>query len=103
MSKGKKFNAAEKHFEEKCVEWRKKIRELEKDNKALHEEIFNSHKRVEKLLEDNEILKKQNKALAKLKNMSDEEIQLYIKSANGASLLTEMFGFFGSSGILETR
>ena len=29
MSKGKKFDAAEKHFEKKCVEWRKKIRELE--------------------------------------------------------------------------
>ena len=93
MSKGKKFNAAEKHFEEKCVEWRKKIRELELTNKAMNEEVLNSHKKVEKLMKENETLKEQNKVLAKLKDMSDEEIQLYIKSANGASLLTEIFGF----------
>lgn len=39
MSKGKKFDAAEKHFEKKCVEWRKKIRELEETNKLLHKKV----------------------------------------------------------------
>lgn len=39
MPKGKKFNAAEKHFEEKHVEYRKKIRELEQANKVLHKKF----------------------------------------------------------------
>lgn len=67
MPKGKKFNAAEKHFEEKCVEWRKKIRELEQINKDLHKKLFDNCDEMEKLQMENEYLKQQNKVLMEIK------------------------------------
>ena len=63
MPKGKKFNAAEKHFEEKHVEYRKKIRELEQVNKVLHKKICDNIDELEKLQTENEYLKQQNEVL----------------------------------------
>ena len=40
MPKGKKFDAAEKHFEKKCRGWKEKIRELEEVNAQLHKKII---------------------------------------------------------------
>lgn len=83
MPKGKKFNAAEKHFEEKCVEWRKKIRGLEltireKDKRIIELQALEVTNK--KLLEEIQNLTEQNQILLELKEMSKEDIQELVKA-----------------------
>ena len=91
MSKGKKFNAAEKHFEEKCVKWRKKIRELEQVNKILHKKICNSCDEIEKLQMENEYLKQQNKILMEIKEMNVDDVKTLIKSKESINNISDLF------------
>lgn len=91
MPKGKKFNAAEKHFEEKCVEWRKKIRELEQVNKDLHKKLFDNCDEMEKLQIENEYLKQQNKVLMEIKEMSVEDVKTLIKSKESINNISSLF------------
>lgn len=91
MTKGKKFNAAEKHFENKCVEWRKKIRELEEANKLLHKKICENCDEIEKLQMENEHLKQQNDALMKIKDMSVDDVKTLIKSKESVNNISSLF------------
>ena len=91
MPKGKKFDAAEKHFEKKCVEWRKQIRELEQPNKELHKKMFDICDENEKLKMENERLKQQNETLIALKDMSNEDVRTLIKSKESLNSLSGMF------------
>lgn len=91
MPKGKKFNAAEKHFENKCVEWRKKIRELEEANKLLHKKICENCDEIEKLQMENEYLKQQNDALMKIKDMSVDDVKTLIKSKESVNNISSLF------------
>ena len=91
MPKGKKFNAAEKHFEEKCVEWRKKIRELEQANKDLHKKLFDNCDEMEKLQMENEYLKQQNKVLMEIKEMSVDDVKTLIKSKESINNISSLF------------
>lgn len=91
MPKGKKFDAAEKHFEKKCVEWRKQIRELEQQNKELHKKMFDICDENEKLKMENERLKQQNETLIALKDMSNEDVRTLIKSKESLNSLSGMF------------
>lgn len=91
MPKGKKFNAAEKHFEEKCVEWRKKIRELEQINKDLHKKLFDNCDEMEKLQMENEYLKQQNKVLMEIKEMSVDDVKTLIKSKESINNISSLF------------
>ena len=80
MPKGKKFDAAEKHFEKKCKEWKEKIRELEEVNAQLHKKIYDNCVEFEKLQMENEYLKQQNETLMKVKDMSVDDIKVLIES-----------------------
>lgn len=91
MPKGKKFNAAEKHFEEKHVEYRKKIRELEQVNKVLHKKIYDNIDELEKLQTENEYLKQQNDVLMKLKNMSIADIKTLVESRESINNALSLF------------
>ncbi len=91
MAKGKKFDAAEKHFEKKCVEWRKQIRELEQSNKDYTKRIFDLCDEMEKLQMENEGLRQQNEALMELKDMSKEDVRTLIKSKESVNRLSGMF------------
>ena len=91
MPKGKKFDAAEKHFEKKCVEWRKKIRELEETNKILHKEISNNYDEIEKLQLENECLKRQNNALMEIKDMSVADVKSLIKLKESVNNVSNLF------------
>ena len=91
MSKGKKFNAAEKHFEKKCVEWRKRIKELEETNKLLHKRISDNYDEIEKLQMKNECLEQQNQVLMELKEMSVDDVKTLIASKESVNKLS---GFF---------
>lgn len=91
MPKGKKFNAAEKLFEEKHVEYRKKIRELEQVNKVLHKKICDNIDELEKLQTENEYLKQQNDVLMKLKNMSIADIKTLVESRESINNALSLF------------
>ena len=74
MPKGKKFDAAEKHFEKQRVEWRQKIRVLEVQ---LQEEMARTCqlvKEIQELKKENEQLKQANQQLMKLKDLTPEQL-----------------------------
>lgn len=91
MSKGKKFYAAEKHFENKCIEWKKKIRELEQVNKILHKKICDNCDEIEKLQMENEYLKQQNDALMEIKDVSVADIKTLIRSKESVNNISDLF------------
>ena len=91
MSKGKRFDAAEKHFENKCIEWRKKIRELEQVNKILHKKICDNCDEIEKLQMENEYLKQQNNALMEIKDVSVADIKTLIRSKESVNNISDLF------------
>lgn len=91
MSKGKRFDAAEKHFENKCIEWRKKIRELEQVNKILHKKICDNCDEIEKLQMENEYLKQQNKVLMEIKEMNVGDVKTLIKSKESVNNISDLF------------
>ena len=91
MAKGKKFNAAEKHFEQKCVEWRKQIRELEHQISELYRKLVDTRDENSKLKMENEELRQQNIALMELKDMSNEDVRTLIKSKESVNKLSGMF------------
>ena len=103
MPKGKKFNAAEKHFEEKCVEWRKKIRELEQVNKDLHKKLFDNCDEMEKLQMENEYLKQQNKVLMEIKEMSVDDVKALIKSKESINNISSLFDIMTQKNVLGVR
>lgn len=78
MSKGKKFTAAEKHFEKKCIEWRKRIRELEQINKVLHQKNCDNIDEIQKLRMENEYLKQQNDILMEVKDISAADVEHWL-------------------------
>lgn len=96
MAKGKKFDAAEKHFEKKCVEWRKQIRELEQQNKENHKRILNLCDEIEKVQMENKILREQNETLMELKDMSKEDVRTLIKSKESVNQLSSLMNFMGN-------
>lgn len=98
MPKGKKFNAAAKHFEKKCVKWQKKIRELEETNKLLHKKISDNCDKIEKLQMENEYLKQQNNALMEIKDMSAADIKTLIKAKESISNISGLFNVMTHNG-----
>lgn len=98
MSKGKKFTAAEKHFEKKCIEWRKRIRELEQANKVLHQKNCDNIDEIQKLRMENEYLKQQNDMLMEIKDMSVADVKTLVESRetvkNASSLFNAMIKSF---------
>lgn len=91
MSKGKRFDAAEKHFENKCIEWRKKIRELEQVNKILHKKICDNCDEIEKLQMENEYLKQQNEVIMEIKEMNVDDVKTLIKSKESVNDISDLF------------
>ena len=75
MAKGKKFDAAEKHFEKQRVEWRQKIRGLELQLQEQLAKTCQLTKTVQELKKENEQLKQINQQLMKLKDLTPEQLQ----------------------------
>lgn len=90
MSKGKKFDAAEKYFEKQRIEYRKKIRDLEYANKTLNDEIRSIHDEITVLQKENEHLKKQNNVLMELKNINTEDVEVLVQSKKTTSNISVM-------------
>lgn len=90
MAKGKKFNAAEKHFEEKCVVWREKIRELEQKNNEYHERIIELSYEIERLQLENDELRQCKETIMGLKDITNEDVRTLIKSKEAVNRLSEI-------------
>lgn len=90
MPKGKKFDAARKHFEEKEVVYRQKIRQLEFEMKSIQEKDA-------KIMAENEVLKKELvklklkcDALMKSGKLSESDVQSLIDYSNASSVLSNI-------------
>lgn len=98
MPKGKKFDAAEKHFEKKCIEWRKQVREIERSNKEYKEKYLLMFEELEKIKMENEKLKQENEEIMKLKDMTKEDVRTLIKAKESVnrldSMMTAMYKVF---------
>lgn len=87
MAKGKKFDAAEKHFEKQRVEWRQQVRKLEVQ---LQEELTKTYqlaKIVQELKKENEQLKQANQQLMELKDLTPEQLEQFKEKAKLADTL----------------
>ena len=91
MAKGKKFNAAEKHFEEKCVEWRQKIRELEHENIELRRSNIALSDENIKLANKNKQLEAEMQIIAEVKAMTPEDVKVLIQSKRSTNELASIF------------
>lgn len=90
MPKGKKFDAARKHFEEKEIAYRQRIRQLEFEMKSIQE-------KDSKLEAENKVLKKELvklklkcDALMKSGKLSEADVQNLIDYSNASSVLSNI-------------
>lgn len=97
MAKGRKFDAAEKHFEKQRIEYRKKIRDLEYENKTLNDELCSIHDEITVLQKENEHLKKQNNVLMELKNINTEDVEVLVQSKKTASNISVMLNLMAKT------
>lgn len=93
MAKGKKFAAAEKHFHEKEISYRKEIRKLEETLAVAQVTIEDL--RVENASLSHEFVKLMNERdeALKLSNLSIEELQKHIKSTQNVAQAFDMLTF----------
>lgn len=91
MAKGKKFDAAEKHFLKKEEAYRKQIKELD-------ERVVKTIQLVGKLIEENNTLKKQvvqltaeRDELLKLNSLSPDELKKHMQHTQSAEAAYELF------------
>jgi len=90
--KGKKFDAAEKHFEKKRLELERKVKtykEWAQEKKVENDEL---HDKLHILEAENEQLKKENERLLQLTELSKEDIKLMCekdKSMNQVATLID--------------
>lgn len=94
MSKGKKFNAAEKHFEEKCIVWRQRIREAEQEKKEVLLENFNLKQRMKEIENENERLRELNDEIMKLKEMSPDDVKLLLDTRRHVKRIDDFMNAF---------
>ena len=92
MANGKKYDAAEKHFEKKCVAWRKKIRELELINNENHDRMIELRNEIDRLQIENDELKKSNEMFMELKNLTADEVKILVKYKESVNRISEMLG-----------
>ena len=81
MTKGKKFNAAERHFHEKEIKLKRIMQELESSTKKANKIANELQKENEKLKAENDELKAQNQKLMELHQLNEEDIQAILKQA----------------------
>lgn len=98
MSKGKKFDAAQKHFEGEKVKYEKQIKYLREEISTQKKTISEQKEQIDSLLAENRQLKDWVKRLLKYTELSKEEIKAAcekdVQLANAASLFSGLFGGF---------
>lgn len=90
-NKGKKFEAAEKHFQKKELEFNRRLKIYE----GQAEEIRTLNKRVNDLEHEKAELQEMLSKMLELKDMSVEELKEKIESDKAIRKMTEIFTMSG--------
>ena len=98
MSKGKKFDAAQKHFEGEKVKYQKQIKCLREKVNIQEKVISEQKEKIDSLSADNRQLKDWVERLLEYTELSKEDIKAAcekdVKVANTASLIGGLFSSF---------
>ena len=98
MSKGKKFDAAQKHFEGEKVKYQKQIKCLREKITTQEKVISEQKEKIDSLLAENRQFKDWVERLLEYTELSKEEIKAAcekdVELANAASLFSGLFGRF---------
>ena len=98
MPKGKQFNAAQKHFEEKELKSRREKESLRLMLLKADEELKRTKKQLLTIMDENERLKKENEQLTKLHGLTPEQVQRFVKGASSMNTFMSMVDGFGKYG-----
>ena len=98
MSKGKKFDAAQKHFEGEKVKYEKQIKYLREEISTQNKTISEQKAQIDSLSSENRQLKDWVERLLEYTELSKEDIKAAcekdVQLANTASLIGGLFSGF---------
>ena len=98
MAKGKKFDAAEKHFEKKRVQYEKRIKDLNQQLENAHRDTRHFRSQYEFLQRENEELKNWIERLLEYTELSKEDI---IAACEKDKRAAEALSWLSQFGILS--
>lgn len=100
MAKGKKFNAAQKHFEEKEIKSRKEKESLRLMLLKADEELKRTKKQLQTIMSENERLKKEHEQIMRVKDLTPEQIGRLVNGASAISTVAQFASFLnGKYGV----
>ena len=79
MAKGNKFNAAEKHFEKRELEYKRKIKELEREIFLLRRDNLFLSNLMNLINKDSLDIIERDEEIMKLKDMSKEDVDSLVR------------------------
>ena len=95
MAKGKKFDAAQKHFEGKKIELEKQIKALTARVSEQNKTISEQRGQIDALSSENQQLKEWIERLLEYTELSKEEIKAACEKDKKIASAMSVFGLFG--------
>jgi predicted RNase H-like nuclease (RuvC/YqgF family) len=96
MAKGKKFDAAEKHFREKEIMYSKMINQREDEIKELKDKLVELNSICKNLEKENEILNKENSKLLEYTGLDKKDIKIACKKDVELTKMMRGMNVFGN-------
>ena len=96
MPKGKKFDAAEKHFLKQKEGLDRTIRQLRQDLENMTTDRNRFQRRYALAQEELDILKRKNEELMKLHGLSDSDVRPLIQKADSVNAVTGLLRMAGT-------
>ena len=90
MPRGRKFDAAEKHFKEKEISYGRIIKDLNWQLTETRADLRAACQKIDDLQRQTDKLLAERDELLKLVKMSPEELQKHMKNTEGAALAVQM-------------
>lgn len=94
-NKGKKFTAAEKHFNEKALKMRQECRQAQLAKDEALAEAKRLREENERLMKENERLRQRNDVLESTLGLTEQELKDLIDASKHQRELAKMFDFVG--------
>lgn len=95
MAKGKKFDAAQKHFEDKKIELEKQIKALTARVSEQNKTISEQRGQIDALSSENQQLKEWIERLLEYTELSKEDIKAACEKDKKIASAMSVFGLFG--------
>lgn len=95
MAKGKKFDAAQKHFEGKKIELEKQIKVLTARVSEQNKTISEQRRQIDALSSENQQLKEWIERLLEYTELSKEDIKAACEKDKKIASAMSVFGLFG--------